>query len=358
MNCTVVYYDDEGTYKNGETEKAKPLIKYFQNKFDKTYLVSTRNWKKHPFSLLKRLVAYTKKSQYVFIILSINGAKLLGSFLTKYCAKKNIKVVYLMVGIGPVKLEFSEKAPHLMITEYFKKPEQWQESKLSFAKTFRRFDAVFVESETLKRVCETIYKANNVKILKNFRDAKDLIMPDQFVLSEEPRFIVFSRLNKSKGIHHLIAAANALNQKGLKYHIDLYGTIADDVKDLMNELPKNLTYRGAIDEDKTEILNAYDALIFPTLHWEGIPGTLVEASMADLPIISSDFTFAQDIVTNGVNGYIYEFGSVDGLVKAIEHAILNRNGLLEMRKEAIKVGQSYVTEKCLLALDRHIKDVK
>lgn len=353
-NCTVIYFDDEGTFKNGETEKARPIIEYLQTKFDGTFLISTRNWKKRPVRLLHKILSYVKKSQFVFIVLSINGAKLLGSLLTKYCRKRHIKVVYLMVGIGPVKLEFNKNATPKEVTDFFKEENKWAESKLPFAKTFRNFDAVFVESETLKRVCESIYKADNVFVLKNFRKSGDFLETDDFVPKDKPSFIVFSRLNKAKGILQLIEACTVLNNKKLLYNIDIYGSISEEIEDEMAHLPNNLLYKGTVSTNKTKVLNQYDAIIFPTLHWEGMPGTLVEASMAHLPIICSDFTFARDIVVNGINGFIYEFGSVSELAKTMEYAINNRGELRNMRNQAAIVGEGYIAEKCLPVLEDYL----
>jgi glycosyltransferase involved in cell wall biosynthesis len=52
-------------------------------------------------------------------------------------------------------------------------------------------------------------------------------------------------------------------------------------------------------------LRNYDALIFPSYYQgEGHPGVLVEAMMAGLPIITTQFRSIPELVQDGVNGLL------------------------------------------------------
>lgn len=85
-----------------------------------------------------------------------------------------------------------------------------------------------------------------------------------------------------------------------------------------------------------ETLKNYFALVFPTLFYtEGIPGTIIDAYAAGLPVISSKWESYDDVIEDNITGVGYEFGSDDALVE-----------ILEMDKGQILKNNRY--ERCLL----------
>lgn len=59
--------------------------------------------------------------------------------------------------------------------------------------------------------------------------------------------------------------------------------------------------------------------MFPTLFYtEGIPGTIIDAYAAGLPVISSKWESYGDVIEDNVTGIGYEFGSDDALVEVLE----------------------------------------
>ena len=74
--------------------------------------------------------------------------------------------------------------------------------------------------------------------------------------------------------------------------LDIYGPVEDDYKEelfsLIESSQNNCKYCGIIDSSKSvEALKSYFALLFPT-HWkhEGIPGTIIDAFSAGIPVIA------------------------------------------------------------------------
>ena len=86
------------------------------------------------------------------------------------------------------------------------------------------------------------------------------------------------------------------------------------------------------------ILSAADIAILCSDN-EGIPLTLIQASQAGLPIVSTDVGSVSDIVIDGVTGYLTEVSS-EGLIQGISTLLEN----LELRHAFGKAGQERARE--------------
>lgn len=101
------------------------------------------------------------------------------------------------------------------------------------------------------------------------------------------RFIYVGHVRKSKGIEFLIDAAKTLPRYCT---IDIYGPLFNDInKDIFKGVA-NVSYKGVVNPNSVlKIMAQYDALVFPTTaETEGYPGSIVEAFLAGLPIISTN----------------------------------------------------------------------
>lgn len=65
-------------------------------------------------------------------------------------------------------------------------------------------------------------------------------------------------------------------------------------------------------------MKACAALIFPSLWYEGLPLTLIEAFSAGTPVIASNLGAMKELIQHGVNGLLYEPGNERDLVRCVE----------------------------------------
>ena len=66
-------------------------------------------------------------------------------------------------------------------------------------------------------------------------------------------------------------------------------------------------------------LASNDVLLFPSLYpFEGHPGTILEAFMAGVPVIATDWPGPREIVEHGVNGLIVPSGDAEALAAAVQ----------------------------------------
>jgi glycosyltransferase involved in cell wall biosynthesis len=89
-----------------------------------------------------------------------------------------------------------------------------------------------------------------------------------------------------------------------------------------------------------------DAFLFPS-RTETLGLVLLEAMAAGCPVVAANSGGIPDIVTNGINGYLFEPNDRNGLVKATENLLQNRNEYMciEARLEAEKWGWDAATRQ-------------
>lgn len=89
-------------------------------------------------------------------------------------------------------------------------------------------------------------------------------------------------------------------------------------------------------QDRTlvlELMKSAKCLIFPSLWFEGMPMTILEAFATGLPVIASRLGAMPELVTDGANGILFTPGCVDELASAVER-------LCSDRKLSVRMGQN------------------
>ena len=62
-----------------------------------------------------------------------------------------------------------------------------------------------------------------------------------------------------------------------------------------------------------------------TSRWEGLPYSLIEASMMGLPIVATNVVGNNEVVQNGFNGKLFDSGDLKTAVNDILEICLNKN---------------------------------
>lgn len=313
--------------KNGQTNKLIQIKLLLERNYSQVEVFSTYRITKKPFRFFALLSA-VRKADDVWLVLSRNGSKWLGPLLTLLLPQK--KYFYTNVGIGTLLIEYEQGGyaeSEVSMTDYLKKPNLWKKSK---SKRLIRFYSsctkIYVESDLMKRNFEAVYGLDNVSYLSNFRELAvsgfDRSMTKR---ADMTNFIFLSRIVPCKGIASLIEAAAQLKEEGISFSIDLFGPVGLREKEwfqsVLQKADKSVVrYMGEERGDVLKRLSGYDFLVFPTESTEGMPGVVVEALFAGTPIVSSDFSYASELIKDGKTGIIYPFTSKGGLVEAMKRA--------------------------------------
>lgn len=82
-----------------------------------------------------------------------------------------------------------------------------------------------------------------------------------------------------------------------------------------------------------------------------MPGTIIDAFAAGLPVIARRWEFCDDMLDNLVTGLVYEFNQPEKLEEEIRWAIENPSVVTDMKKncllKAIEYGEDRVMEKII-----------
>ena len=142
-------------------------------------------------------------------------------------------------------------------------------------------------------------------------------------LDSSKTYLVFvGRLTQIKRPDRLLEIARYLNTNHSDSQILVAGAgeLLDPIKSKSEAEGLPMTFLGWRN-DIDLILSAADIAILCSDN-EGIPLTLIQASQAGLPVVSTDVGSVSDIVIDGVTGYLTEVSSA-GLIQGIEKLLEN-----------------------------------
>ncbi len=155
------------------------------------------------------------------------------------------------------------------------------------------------------------------------------------------RLVVLASHKPQKNFAALALALSHLQQvEGLpSFRVDWYGDEAPGCLAVNLALANKLGLEGVLKlhpatEDVPKILSDTDALIHPAL-WEGLPNAVCEALASGCPVLMGDVCDARELVTDGVNGFLFDPTSSESIASSIHKFLLSSSEhLAEMRVQA------------------------
>lgn len=187
---------------------------------------------------------------------------------------------------------------------------------------------VYAETKELKQ--NILHKSAqiNVQYLPNFKKIPNIKII-KTPIQQKVKLLYLSRIHSDKGIFRSIKIAKELNEKDFtrEYELSIYGNFDLTKKEKLRfetevEKNKNIIYKGFLDLEKSENyleLANYHFFLFLTNHYgEGFPGVLIDAMIAQVPVIASDWKYNSEILNdgNGIMGTIINLDKDDYIQQA------------------------------------------
>lgn len=188
----------------------------------------------------------------------------------------------------------------------------------------------------LRRKPKLIYNAINIE---DFQD------PTQMGKPESAGLIVGSvgRLVRQKGYRYLLHAAKdvLLELPNVNFILIGDGNLRSQLSDFATRegFRERIKFLGQID-DVRQHLQTMDLFVLPSL-WEGFPTVLLESMASGVPIVATNVRGTNELVADGMSGWLVEPGNPRALANAIIHALSvdeERNRIIE---NASKMVQKY-----------------
>lgn len=187
--------------------------------------------------------------------------------------------------------------------------------------TSKRIDLFIANSESISKLYtkHVGYSSENIKVIYRGRKLSNFIPRNP---KQSGEFLFVGRLIASKGVSEAIFAFESL----IKKHPNITLKIAGDGPEKGNllrlarslGLSEKVIFLGQFDL-VPELLSEADFFLFPT-HYEGLPGALIEAMFARVPIICSDIPENKECV-DGTMVLFHRVGNQADLLAQIEKAL-------------------------------------
>lgn len=332
------------TLLNGQTVKTKIITEELQRSLGREQVLKIDThggWKtlvKAPFQTISAL----KNSRNILIFPAQNGLRVyapLLSFFRRFFRGR--KLHYVVIG-GWL--------------------PQFLTKRKGLAKSLKKFDGIYVETNTMKTALET-QGFENVFVMPNCKKLtvlaeEDLVFPDK----EPLRLCTFSRVMREKGIEDAVRAVTEANKSlgRTAFSLDIYGQVDENQTEWFEKLQKTfpdfVRYGGAIPFDRSvETLKNYFALLFPTYYeGEGFAGTLIDAFSAGVPVMASDWKYNTELVNEKV-GYIFKTRDTDALCELLKAAAKDPTNMLEKRKHCLREAEKYTVAETVKILKKQIQ---
>lgn len=156
--------------------------------------------------------------------------------------------------------------------------------------------------------------------------------------SNQPPYLIFvGRLDKSKGLETIIEISPQLP-------ITLKIVGDGPLKDRVSNLP-NVEYLGKLPNSETQqLVRNAEALIFPSIWYEGMPMTILEAFANKTSVIASKLGAMESIITDQVNGLLFDHQSSTDLLNKVTFLLSNNKVNLAISNQAFESFKSYYSE--------------
>lgn len=182
----------------------------------------------------------------------------------------------------------------------------------------------YIMSTVVSNVLHKLVISNGVS-LNNFS-------PSRFVYDTEKKrgSIIFgsaSYLGEHKGVKVLLNALLGLKDKpGWRFKIAGKGHLEDFIRDFIanNDLSDKVELIGSVENSKMpQFYQEIDVYVLPSIWPENQPCTILESKASGVPTIASGLGGSVELITSGIDGFLFSPGSSSDLQIKMSHYINN-----------------------------------
>ena len=126
--------------------------------------------------------------------------------------------------------------------------------------------------------------------------------------------LFIGRLVEEKGIRILLESIRSTN-----YELQIAGDgpLKEEVRKAC-EMNPNIRYLGKLDKEGVrKAMMGCNVLIFPSIWYEGMPMTIIEAFASGVPVIASNLGAMVSMIRHGYNGLLFETGNTGALTRQL-----------------------------------------
>lgn len=188
-------------------------------------------------------------------------------------------------------------------------------------------DYIFIYAAWFKEIlAENDYDQRSIRKIpyKTKTLLPGILDPVKGILKNKILFV--GRIEYQKGLHLLCRAMNEVSTRNIQ--LDVYGNIMD--QGYFDECRKayGFNFKKTVNYPiLMQVLGEYDFLVMPSVFTEMYSMMIKDAFYAQLPVIASTAKGNQDAVSDGENGFLFDYNDAADLASTIDKAYhLKENG--------------------------------
>lgn len=325
--------DPDETMVDGQTVKTRTLYRYLVRRFGASSVraVDTRDYRRETGRVVRELLRCLHECDDVVVLLSSGGRRALFPILRLASAALGVRVYHDLIG-GSLADDVEADASGRLVRH------------------LNSFEVNWVETRALADRLRAL-GVRNASHLPNFKDVDDVDVDPRVPPGPPYRLCALSRVTPEKGIDNAVRAVAAINGDGPPVvTLDVFGPIEPSYEErfrrLVDSVP-HVRYAGRVPPERAAAaVSGHFALIFPT-EWigEGVPGTIIDAMHAGLPVVASRWPYYCEMLQDGVTGLSYDFDRPELLEATIRELIaLPEEELAAMRRATLERARAYAPE--------------
>lgn len=241
----------------------------------------------------------------------------------------------------------------------------------------------FLKENLLSKLCRLLYRHSirySYKVFFQNTDNRDMFIKhkmvgdnyemipgsgvnlEEFSLVELPddkitKYIFVGRLLRIKGVYDYLDAARVIKSKYPNTEFYIAGfTDEECCSKKIKEYSDYVIPLGFIN-DISERIKKCHCTVLPSHGGEGVPNAILESSAMGRVCIGSNIPGTRDVIDDGITGFLFEPGDVDGLIKAIEKSF---DMTLQQKSEMGLAARRKVEKEFdrQIVIDKYLKEVE
>lgn len=323
---------------DGETMKNQLLIERFRQIGYRVIVVDTLRWQHRPWVLLQLLWVLFRYRNAKIVI----SASLSCRYLLRFLCYAPLSWKYYFWVIGGKMAEFVRDG--LYSTDSLSKCER-----------------IIVEGTSMEKQLLAL-GLKNVIVVPNFKPINYHPNLEERDMSNPFRFAFLSRVRADKGVPEIVEAVAKLRKESVnRFIVDIFGPMDDEYKEEFEALiaqEQNICYKGFLNlfnnDSGYDVLSSYDCMLFPT-SWkgEGFPGIVIDAAIAGLPMIATDWNMNRYFIQQGKTGFLIPPRDARALADKMKLVMAPNFDLLAMRRQCLAYAEQYDYQHVITAQLMH-----
>ena len=202
-------------------------------------------------------------------------------------------------------------------------------------------EEAYYDKQMKAKKVEVIYNGMNLEEFENLPPKNTYKTKNNL---KNPYILYFGRLDKLKGINHVIESFSNLPEKYSDYKLVIAGKITPYKEELdkiieTNNIKEKVIFTGFVEEeDKLSLYQDAEVFVNPVKYMGGVSLTVFESILSNTPVIVTKES--GELVEKINAGTLVEYGNIEQITNAIVKIIEDD----DLRKTQLSNGKNYINE--------------